>query len=340
MGNNDREIINNICNEQNFEELLLEITSTIKSNKLNKILNDIENDNRLSKELKKSIYEDFFDYITGLNQSYISGIKKIFCIGAKRALNKIEEKNSMKGSENMSIKTRLIIADDDVHICNFIKESLNKHDDIEILGVANTDEDEIRMIEELKPDIVITDLMRNHKYTALEIIKDYFKKQSPVQFLVVSADRKEDVITDGLEVAGYLQKSFSFDYELLYSEIKRISLKLVIDNINKIHRDIERDEGESRLKKYNNLAYIDLYFVFDENERNTLRKLGIDIEDKKYTECEFTTFRFKINQYLEIDEEPEIVEELKDTRMYIEDKGVSQEEFDKIIEKLNLIYIL
>lgn len=262
MGNNEREVIKQICDEENFEELLLRIRAKGKSNKLNKILNEIENDSRLSKKLKKSIYEDFFDYVTEINQSYMASLKEIFCFGAERALNKINDK---KGSSNMSIKTRLIIADADVHICKFIQDSLSKNEDIEILGVANTDEDEIRMIEELKPEIVITDLMRNHKYTGLDIIKDYFNRKSPVKFLVVSADRKEDVIRDGLDVA---------------------------------------------------------------------------IKDKKYTEFEFEIMKSEIYNYMEIDEEdPDVIETLKDTRKYIADKGVSQEEFDKIINKLDSLNI-
>lgn len=53
------------------------------------------------------------------------------------------------------------------------------------METANNDDDEIRMIEELKPDIVITDLMREDKYTGLDIIKRYKDlKQSP-QFLVI-----------------------------------------------------------------------------------------------------------------------------------------------------------
>ena len=132
----------------------------------------------------------------------------------------------------MSIKTRVIIADDDVHICKFIEESLNKHDDIKILGIANTDEEEIRMIEELKPEIVITDLMRNHKYTGLDIIKDYSKKKSNIKFLVVSADRKIDTINNGLEVAGYIEKGFSFDYELIYAELKRIKKDIIDEEYN------------------------------------------------------------------------------------------------------------
>lgn len=175
----------------------------------------------------------------------------------------------------MSIKTRVIIADDDVHICKFIEDSLKKHNDIEILGIANTDEDEIRMIEELKPEIVITDLMRNHKYTGLDIIKDYSEKKSNIKFLVVSADRKIDTINNGLEVAGYIEKGFSFDYELIYAELKRIK------------KDIINEEYNNWDKKYHTLEYIDVYSIFNKEERATLGKLGIEIKNKKYTEYEY-----------------------------------------------------
>ena len=329
MGNNEREIIKEICEEQNFEELLLQIISRNKCNKLNKILNDIEADNRLGKELKKSVYEDFFDYVTEINQSYISGLKEVFCVGAKKALNKINEKNNEKGSSNVSIKTRVIIADDNSHICNFIEDSLSKHDDIEILGIANTDEDEIKMIEELKPEIVITDLVRNHKYTGLDIIKNYFEKKSPIKFLVVSADRKQDVITDGLQVAGYIEKSFSFDYESIYGEIKRIK------------RDIDNEKYNEWNNKYHKLEYIDLKSLFEEDELNTLRKLGIEIMDKKYTEYEYELIEMELGYFMEIDEEdPEVVKTLEITRKNISDKGVTQEEFDKLIKKIDSLTIL
>lgn len=329
MGNNESEIIKEICDEQNFEELLLQIISRNKCNKLNKILNDIEADNRLGKELKKSVYEDFFDYVTEINQSYISGIKEVFCVGAKKALNKISEKNNEKGSSNMSIKTRIIIADDNSHICKFIEDSLSKHDDIEILGIANTDEDEIKMIEELKPEIVITDLVRNYKYTGLDIIKNYFEKKSPIKFLVVSADRKQDVIKDGLEIAGYIEKSFSFDYESIYSEIKRIK------------HDIDNEKYNEWNNKYHKLEYIDLKSLFDEDELNTLRKLGIEIKNKKYTEYEYEIIEMELGYYMEIDEEdPDVVKTLESTRKNIADKCVTQEEFDKLIKKIDSLNIL
>lgn len=118
-------------------------------------------------------------------------------------------------------KIKIIIADDNRYVCNLYKEYLEKYEDIKILGIANTDEQEIDMIENLKPEIVITDLMRNRKYTALEIIKDYFERKKGPEFLVISSDIKSDVIKNGLEVAGYIQKPV-LDYQVIYNEIRRI----------------------------------------------------------------------------------------------------------------------
>lgn len=321
MGNNESEIINEICNEENFEELLLELTSMKKSNKLNKILNDIEKDDRLSDDLKRSIYEDFFGYVTELNQSYISGLKGVFCKGAEKALNKMNEKNNMKGSNNMSIKTRVIIADDNVHICKFIADSLSKHNDIEILGIAHTDEDEIKMIEDLKPEIVITDLMRNHRYTGLDIIRDYFDKKSNVKFLVISADEKVEVINNGLEVAGYIKKPFT-DYEIVYDEVKRIK-KLIID-----------EEYSNWDKKYHHKEYIELFSDFSSEDRDMLKLFDISLEDKLYTEFEFEVIYGKLILYYKNEEEMD-EEELKECKELPTD--IDREQFMKLLEKMDKV---
>ena len=103
---------------------------------------------------------------------------------------------------------------------------LGKYEDIEILGIANTDEDEVKMIEELKTEIVITDLMRNHKYTGLDIIKDYQNKKGAPEFLIISADEEINVIRNGLKVAGYIKKPF-LNYEIIVEELRRIKGELI-----------------------------------------------------------------------------------------------------------------
>lgn len=129
----------------------------------------------------------------------------------------------------MDEQIRIIIADDNKTICKFISEYLQQYDEIKILGIANTDKEEIEMIEQLKPDIVITDLMRNHMYTGLDIIKYYSKKNKLVKFLVISADIKEDVIKDGIEVAGYIQKGKSFNYAEIIKELRKIKYEIKIN---------------------------------------------------------------------------------------------------------------
>lgn len=124
----------------------------------------------------------------------------------------------------MKEEIRIIIADDNKAICKFIVDYLKQYNEIKILGIANTDEDEIQMIKEFKPDIVITDLMRNHMYTGLDIIRQYSTRDDSPQFLVISADDKKDVIKDGLEVAGYIQ--IPFNYEMVEHELRKIKSKI------------------------------------------------------------------------------------------------------------------
>lgn len=121
----------------------------------------------------------------------------------------------------MDSKIRVLIADDNKEICMFISNFLKKKEDVEILGIANTDEDEIKMIDNLKPEIVITDLMRNHKNTGLDIIKNYFGKDNSPKFLVILAGDKNEIYCENIDVAGFIKKPF-FDYEIIYSELKRI----------------------------------------------------------------------------------------------------------------------
>ena len=125
----------------------------------------------------------------------------------------------------MKEKIKVLIADDNKTICEMINDFLKDFDDILILGIAYTDEDEIKMIEELKPEIVITDLMRSGKFTGFEIIKKYYTKKYSPEFLVISAESEELLINEDIPVAGYLQKPF-FKLENIIDELRRIKKEL------------------------------------------------------------------------------------------------------------------
>ncbi len=316
------DLIDEICEEQDFDELLLKILNCNKQKRINQILQNIEENNNFDTETKKKLYEEIFGYVEDTNNYLKTNLKEIFTIAAKETIVKINNE-IMEGKIKLSRKIKIIIADDNIHICKFIKEFLEKYEDIEILGIANSDEDEIKMIEELKPEIVITDLMRNHRYTGLDIIKSYFAKNKDIAFLVISADNKSDVINGGLEVAGYIKKPVN-DYEEIYTELKRIKRELE----NKKY--LEWDE------KYHNLEILNIRKMLSFKEKRILKKLGITIKNKKHTECEIECLMLELLLYYD-DPEEYLSKEEKKYQKSLEGTGVSREEYNKLLNKITKI---
>ena len=141
------EIIDKICKKQNFDELLLNIIQSNKENNINKLLNDIRDNKALTNQLKLKLYEDVFEYVTNINEYIKKNLKQIFSFAAKETI--IQINNELKGENSKMLKKiKILIADDNIHICKFIKNYLEKYEDIEILGIANNDEDEIKFIKE------------------------------------------------------------------------------------------------------------------------------------------------------------------------------------------------
>lgn len=143
------------------------------------------------------------------------------------------------------MKKKIIIADDNKALCDFMYKHLLKFDEFEILGIANTDEDEINLIEEKKPDIVITDLMRNEKYTGFDIIKEYSTHKYSPQFLIISAGMPVSTIMKCQNVAGYINK-LGLDYNRLVLELRSIV----------INDTIQIKDKENEIKKYTILEKI------------------------------------------------------------------------------------
>ena len=304
------DLIEKVCEKQNFDELLLQIVKSNKENRINKILQNIEENKKLDKKVKRQIYEGIFDYVDDVNKYLKNNLKKIFSLAAKETI--IQINSELKGGNvDMWRKIKVIIADDNVHFCKFIREYLEKYNDIEILGVANSDEDEIKMIEELKPEIVITDLMRNHRYTGLDIIKRYNDDNSKIKFLVISADYKKDVITDGLEVAGYIKKPFN-DYKVIYDELKRIK------------KGINESEYKEWLEKYHNLEVRDINDYFTEEDKKIFEKLEIKLKDKIYTEFECESLYMDFLMYYD-DPECDLSEEEKEFLLFEIENSMKQQ---------------
>ena len=181
------------------------------------------------------------------------------------------------------------------------------------------------MIENLKPEIVISDLMRPGGWTGLDIIKDYYSKRNGPEFLVISADKKDDVIKGSLKVAGYIKKPFE-NYELIYTELKRIKKQIRNRKIDNEYKEWER--------RYWNDRIIDLNQYFNKDDFKMIKKLGIKIKNKIYTVQEFCALEYELYLYYEDEdlkpEEQEYKKSLKNTK-------VSKEDYYRLMNKINEI---
>lgn len=314
-------LIKNICEKQNYDEMLIGLINMGKDSEINNILEGLDADNSIDDKKKREIYEKIFEYVSNINEELKENVKKIFEMGVKDTIKELRN-NEERIKKIDSI--RIIIADDNKTICEFIKKALERYEEIEILGIANTDAEEIEMIEKFVPDIVITDLMRNHKYTGLDIIKEYYKKSKGPEFLVISADRKQDVINNGLEVAGYIQKTY-MDYDDIYDELKRI--KEEIKN-KKNNSSLEFEKWQER---YWNDKVMDLTKHLNKKELKTIEKLNIKIKNVICTMQEFNALEYELYLYYEDEDfEPE-EQEYKKT---LDNTGVSEREYKRLMKKI------
>lgn len=247
-------------------------------------------------------------------------IKEIYINAVVNTINWIKHNQKEKGSNNsMKSKIKVIIVDDDMVTCELLEKYLKKYyNSIEILGIANTAEEEFEMIENLKPEIVITDLLKNGNYTGLDIIKEYYEKKRGPEFLVLSVDRKQEVINNGLEVAGYIQKPFS-NYEMVCENLIRIKHEL---------------EYKKHLEEYHNKEIIDLTKHFSSEELGMIEQLGIKIKDKIYTEYEYELLNIELFIFYRDEDMNE--EELKKVRP-LENTGISRKQYNSLIEKVEKI---
>ena len=321
MKKNINELIKNICEKQNYDEMLIGLINIGKDSEINNILEELDADNSIDDKKKREIYEKIFEFVSNINEELKENVKKIFEMGVKETIKEL--RNNEDRIKKID-KIRIIIADDNKTICEFIKKALERYEEIEILGIANTDAEEIEMIEKFGPDIVITDLMRNHKYTGLDIIKEYYKKSKGPEFLVISADRKQDVINNGLEVAGYIQKTY-MDYDNIYDELKRIKEEI------KNKKNNSSLEFEKWKERYWNDKVMDLTKHLNKKELKTIEKLNIKIKNVICTMQEFNALEYELYLYYEDEDfEPE-EQEYKKT---LDNTGVSEREYKRLMKKI------
>ena len=112
------------------------------------------------------------------------------------------------------MKKRIVIADDNSAWCNILKKYLKQNTEFEVVGTTEDGEEQISMIKNLKPDIVITDIKRESGISGIEVIKRCNELNlEQTKFLVETASCSIDerMLLNNLGIKNILLKPFSLN---------------------------------------------------------------------------------------------------------------------------------
>lgn len=91
----------------------------------------------------------------------------------------------MKNNEKV-MKRKVIIADDEQHICNLINALIDwEKYELEVAGVANDGDKAFQMCEELSPDLLITDI-RMPGLSGIELIKKLYEELPDIKVIIIT----------------------------------------------------------------------------------------------------------------------------------------------------------
>lgn len=108
----------------------------------------------------------------------------------------------------MKTKTRILIADDHPLLREALCQVLSKEQDMEVVGKAGDGEEVVKMASQLKPDVVIMDIIMP-KFDGIEASKKIKATAPNIAILILTAYDDDNYVLGLLEAgaAGYLLKS-------------------------------------------------------------------------------------------------------------------------------------
>ena len=123
----------------------------------------------------------------------------------------------------MNGKITILIADDNQEFSNTLASYLEKEDDMKVVGITRDGEDAIRKIKEMKPDVVLLDVIMPHLdgLGVLEKINSNRLEINPI-CIMLSAVGQDKITQKAITLGAEYYVVKPFDIQLLISRIREI----------------------------------------------------------------------------------------------------------------------
>lgn len=111
---------------------------------------------------------------------------------------------------------KIIIADDNEIIAQLLKKFIIDNSEFNVIGIATSSKQQIELINNLNPDIVISDIERKGEtISGLDIILRAKKENRKEKFIIITGNTKEEILINTnyempSNVLKYIRKPFDF----------------------------------------------------------------------------------------------------------------------------------
>jgi len=166
-------------------------------------------------------------------------------------------------------KISVCIVDDNRELVHIMEDYLNEQDEIEVIGVAYDGRECVDLLEELKPDILILDIIMPHMdgLSVLQKLREQNREKNP-NIIMLTAFGQEEVMRKAVEYGASYFILKPFDFENLVEKIREVS----VQNQKGVHVKKTETNRPARKEKDN----------IETNITNIMHDIGVPAHIKGY----------------------------------------------------------
>lgn len=127
-----------------------------------------------------------------------------------------------KWGRQTAMTIRILIADDQPLVCQGLRMYLGLDDELEVVGIAGTGYEAVRLAQELKPDVILMDLMMP-QMGGIDATALLRTNGLPVGIIALSQSQNPDDIYTVMKAGANVYLSKGVKTEELIMVIKRIA---------------------------------------------------------------------------------------------------------------------